>query len=147
MTDDLALPAQWSANVYEITYALNSGTNHQDNREWYVYGLGVRELLPPTCSGYFFDGWYLTEDFSTDAPIKDGRMTGFIMDGKGLDRIDLKGLDLRLTWKETELSRSPKAIRQLLDANAGSPTLDMPDAEMTIPQAVAMMTRYLRNVG
>ena len=33
VTDDLALTAQWSANVYEITYGLNGGTNHQDNRE------------------------------------------------------------------------------------------------------------------
>lgn len=107
----------------------------------------MRELLPPTRSGYIFDGWYLTEDFSTDAPVKDGHMTGFTMDGKSLDRIDLKGLDLRLAWRETEISRSPEAIRQLLDANAGSLTLDMSGAEMTIPQAVAMMTRYLRNVG
>lgn len=48
--------------------------------------------------------------------------------------IDLKGLNLRLTVADTELSLSPKAIRQLLDANAGSLTLDMPGAEMTIPQ-------------
>ena len=48
--------------------------------------------------------------------------------------IDLKDLDLRLTVADTELSLSPKAIRQLLDANAGSLTLDMPGADMTVPQ-------------
>ena len=64
----------------------------------------------------------------------DGRVTGFTADGKSLDGIDLKGLDLRLTVEDTKLSLSPAAIRQLLNADAGSLTLDMPGADMTIPQ-------------
>lgn len=66
VTDDLALTAQWSANMYEITYALNGGTNHQDNREWYVYGMDVSELFAPTRSGYTFDGWYLSAECTSD---------------------------------------------------------------------------------
>lgn len=51
------------AAVYNITYVLNSGTNHQDNPATYTCGIGLT-LQAPTQEGYSFAGWYDSQDFS-----------------------------------------------------------------------------------
>ena len=62
----IELTAKWTANVYHITYILDGGTNPDDNRDSYTYGVGLA-LLTPTRGGYTFDGWYKDASFTGDA--------------------------------------------------------------------------------
>ena len=62
----IELTAKWTANVYHITYILDGGTNPDDNRDSYTYGVGFA-LLTPTRGGYTFDGWYKDASFTGDA--------------------------------------------------------------------------------
>lgn len=59
-----------------IFYHLNGGVNAPKNPSWYLMGFGVTDehdqlmdLLPATKANCTFDGWYLTEDFSS-SPVK-----------------------------------------------------------------------------
>ena len=51
-----AVNCYYRANVYNITYNLNGGTNHSSNPSQYTVLYGVT-LQNPTRSGYFFAGW------------------------------------------------------------------------------------------
>lgn len=55
--------------VFDITYHLNSGTNHPANVPTYAYGTGLT-LQPPDRDHYVFDGWYDNPDFSGVAVIE-----------------------------------------------------------------------------
>lgn len=86
-----------------------------------------------------------TGSVNAEASGTDGRITGFTAGGKSLDYINLRGLDLCVTLDQTTLSLSPAAIRQLLDANAGSLTLQLPSGTMTIPQEMLRDIQPLLN--
>ena len=51
------LIAEWEANVYDITYQLDGGTNDESNPNNYTYGVGVESFKDPTKEGYTFLGW------------------------------------------------------------------------------------------
>ena len=57
VTADMTYIAQWEADVYEITYNLNGGTNDESNPANYTYGAGVDSFRDPTKEGYTFLGW------------------------------------------------------------------------------------------
>ena len=49
--------AQWNAITYNITYAMNSGTNSSSNPATYTIETPTITLQAPTRAGYSFDGW------------------------------------------------------------------------------------------
>ena len=55
---------------YTITYELNGGTNAPENPAGYNVETETITLKDPVKTGYTFDGWYKTEDFTGDAVIK-----------------------------------------------------------------------------
>ena len=61
-TADKTLYAKWEVNVYNITYELDGGTNHEDNSPTYTYGIGLA-LADPTKAEHTFEGWYSEADF------------------------------------------------------------------------------------
>ncbi|MEY8437613.1 InlB B-repeat-containing protein [Atopobiaceae bacterium 24-176] len=68
VTGAITLQAQWTQDVYNITYQTNGGTNPAGAATTYTYDQGVT-LPTPTRDGYTFDGWCLQKDLS-DTPIK-----------------------------------------------------------------------------
>ncbi len=56
--DSLTLYAQWTANVYQITYELDGGTNDPANPLTYTSESETTTLATPKKTGYTFDGWY-----------------------------------------------------------------------------------------
>ena len=61
---DILLYAKWSMTHYPITYHLDEGTNHPDNRMTYTYQTDNFLLKSPERIGYTFLGWFATPDFS-----------------------------------------------------------------------------------
>ena len=60
--------AKWS-KIYTITYHVNEGTMPDSYEKTYLQEDKV--ILPvPSRSGYVFDGWYLTEDFTGEKQIE-----------------------------------------------------------------------------
>ena len=61
-TDDITLYAQWTANIYNITYDLNNGSWADDYIAASTYTYGLRQNLPGADkvlrSGYGLAGWY-----------------------------------------------------------------------------------------
>ncbi|TDW19801.1 putative repeat protein (TIGR02543 family) [Breznakia blatticola] len=55
---DKKLYARWSPRMYQITYELDGGTNHDSNPSSYAYDTGVSKLENPTKEGYTFIGWF-----------------------------------------------------------------------------------------
>lgn len=51
------LYAVWSKDVYNINYVLNGGVNNESNPNSYGVDSDTIVLLPPTRSGYTFEGW------------------------------------------------------------------------------------------
>ena len=66
VTTDTTLFAKWTANSYNITYNLDSGTNHASNTATYSYATGLT-LQAPTKAGYTFGGWYDNAGFTGSA--------------------------------------------------------------------------------
>ena len=64
---NITLYAKWQADVYNITYNLNGGTNSADNPSTYVYGEGVSSFAAPIKEGYIFKGWYKNSTFTSSA--------------------------------------------------------------------------------
>ncbi len=62
-----ASPAICEANTYTITYELNGGTNNPVNPTNYTIETATITLNTPTRTGYTFNGWYRTSDFSGSA--------------------------------------------------------------------------------
>ena len=56
--------AKWNFITYSISYELNGGTNVAGNPTSYTTNSDTVSILNPTRSGYFFEGWYKTSDFS-----------------------------------------------------------------------------------
>lgn len=52
-----------AVNQYKITYHLNGGTNHKDNKTSYTATQNL-SLKNPTRKGYVFEGWYTTSNYS-----------------------------------------------------------------------------------
>ena len=65
-TEDLTLYAQWEEISYKINYELNSGTNASENPSTFKKSDNVT-LAEPTYENFDFCGWYLTQDFSSEA--------------------------------------------------------------------------------
>ncbi len=61
---DIELYARWDKSIYTITYNLNGGVNHQNNKVEYAYSDEAFDLLPATKPGYTFIGWYKSSSFS-----------------------------------------------------------------------------------
>ena len=55
--EDITITAQWTANVYDITYVLDYGQIH-DPVETYTYGVGAKLPTLVRRFGYTFEGWY-----------------------------------------------------------------------------------------
>ena len=56
-SEDITLFAKWDAIEYDITYALDGGTNSNNNPATYTIE-SVIDLAPATKIGYTFDGWF-----------------------------------------------------------------------------------------
>lgn len=52
-----------TVNKYKITYHLDGGTNHKDNKTSFTASQNLT-LKNPTRKGYLFDGWYTASNFS-----------------------------------------------------------------------------------
>ncbi len=52
-----------TVNKYKITYHLDGGTNHKENKTSYTATQNLT-LKNPTKKGYLFDGWYTASNFS-----------------------------------------------------------------------------------
>jgi len=72
-TDTFNMPAnnstlysQWTTVTYDITYNLNSGTNHSSNPATYKIDTATITLLDPTKTGYTFGGWYSETEFTNE---------------------------------------------------------------------------------
>ena len=66
ITKDVTYRANFRAIVYGITYALDGGTNSEDNPATYTVERAAIIFADPTKDGYTFDGWYTTADFTGD---------------------------------------------------------------------------------
>ena len=62
----VTLTAQWEANVYKVTLHPNEGTINSGNITSYTYGSAVTLPTDVERTGYRFDGWYASADFSGD---------------------------------------------------------------------------------
>jgi uncharacterized repeat protein (TIGR02543 family) len=62
-TGAVKLYAQWTANIYNITYHLDGGTNSAENATNYTYYVGST-LSNPTKTGFTFEGWYDNASFT-----------------------------------------------------------------------------------
>ena len=59
---DKEFTAVWKPNSYTITYNLDGGTNHPENRDEYTYVTETFEIKAPTRVGYKFEGWQMLDD-------------------------------------------------------------------------------------
>ncbi|WP_332448017.1 InlB B-repeat-containing protein [Sphaerochaeta sp.] len=64
---DHSLYAYFKPITYTISYTLNAGTNDAGNPVSYTVETTTITLQTPTRTGYTFEGWYGTSDFSTSA--------------------------------------------------------------------------------
>ena len=71
------LYAVWQANIYDISYVLNGGTNNSSNPSTYTYGKGAT-LSNATKQGYTFDGWYTESTFENKITSISTTQTGNI---------------------------------------------------------------------
>ncbi|GMO30780.1 MAG: hypothetical protein Pg6A_20240 [Termitinemataceae bacterium] len=60
----VVLHAKWEKITYQISYSLNGGTQNSQNITSYDIETPLKELRPPTRTGYAFQGWYKEADFS-----------------------------------------------------------------------------------
>ncbi|PKL22868.1 MAG: hypothetical protein CVV48_00275 [Spirochaetae bacterium HGW-Spirochaetae-4] len=60
----ITLYAKWTADTYAITYVLNSGTNDAGNPATYTIETATITMQDPTRTGYPFEGWFASSDFS-----------------------------------------------------------------------------------
>jgi len=60
------LYAQWTTVTYDITYNLDSGSNHGSNPATYTIETATITLEDPTKTGYTFGGWYSEAEFNTE---------------------------------------------------------------------------------
>ncbi|MCL2845503.1 MAG: InlB B-repeat-containing protein [Chitinivibrionia bacterium] len=60
----MQLWARWKANVYNITYELNDGTQQAGTWNSYTYGVGLALPTLPARSGFVFGGWFDNPDIS-----------------------------------------------------------------------------------
>lgn len=66
---NIVLYAQWTVNVYDVTYHLDGGTIEAEEGvtyDTYTYGTGLT-LPAATKAGYNFGGWYANAEFEGDA--------------------------------------------------------------------------------
>jgi uncharacterized repeat protein (TIGR02543 family) len=59
--------AKWTPVTYTITYALNNGTNAEQNPAAYTIETPAITLADPSRSGYDFQGWYTEAEFTNPA--------------------------------------------------------------------------------
>ena len=64
VTENVTYTAKWKANIYNITYVLDGGTNAAINPDKYTYGVGVESFADATKSGFLFKGWYSDAKFT-----------------------------------------------------------------------------------
>lgn len=84
-TGDQTLYAKWSANVYDITYNLDGGTNDEGNLDSYTYGIGLT-LNDPVKTNYSFEGWFDNDAFEGTAITE-------------ISTTDLGNIDLYAKWQ------------------------------------------------
>ncbi len=65
--DNITLTAKWQLESYPVVYELNGGTNHAANPSAYTIESSAITLEAPVRTGYDFDGWFVTENFSDSA--------------------------------------------------------------------------------
>ena len=64
---EYSLKAKWEEKAkHTITYNLDGGELPADAPETYYEGIGLEEIATPTRSGYVFQGWFGSADFSGD---------------------------------------------------------------------------------
>lgn len=64
ISNTTTLHAKWTPVIYTITYVLNNGTNDAGNPVTYTIESSVITLLSPVRTGYPFEGWFASSDFS-----------------------------------------------------------------------------------
>lgn len=64
--ENIEVWAKWIPIVYDITYNLNGGENHDDNPATYTIESETIIFADPKRAGYDFIGWYADEEFNTE---------------------------------------------------------------------------------
>ena len=66
----VTLTAQWTMDIYTITYVLSGGTNGAGNPDFYTVASSDITLSAPTRTEYTFAGWYESAGFTGTAVTK-----------------------------------------------------------------------------
>ena len=120
-TGNITLYAKWELESYTITYELDGGTNAPENPAGYNVETETITLKDPVKTGYAFDGWYKTEDFTGEAvtEITQGSTGDITLYAKWVTDIDgnvfVRGGDATLNGKEVTISSfwiSPYEVTQ-----------------------------------
>ena len=120
-TGNITLYAKWELVSYTITYELDGGTNAPENPAGYNVETETITLKDPVKTGYAFDGWYKTEDFTGEAvtEITQGSTGDITLYAKWVTDIDgnvfVRGGDATLNGKEVTISSfwiSPYEVTQ-----------------------------------
>ena len=116
-TGNITFYAKWLEN-YTITYALDGGTNAEENPAGYNVETGTITLKDPVKTGYTFAGWY-TAGNSPVTKIKNGSTGNITLYAKWVTDIEgkvfVRGGDATLNGKEVTLSSfwiSPYEVTQ-----------------------------------
>lgn len=67
-TKEIEIKLIKTVQIFNITYHLNGGVNHPDNKQTFTRGIDF-ELKNPTKNGFNFLGWYLDDNFQTKVTI------------------------------------------------------------------------------
>ncbi len=88
---DKKVYAKWSVVVYTISYNVNGGTNAAANPADYTIESSTITLASPSYSGYVFDGWFSSGDFSGDdvTSISRGNTGNKVLYAKWLEIYDI----------------------------------------------------------
>ena len=110
-TGNITLYAKWELVSYTITYELNDGTNAPENPAGYNVETETITLKDPVKTGYTFDGWYKTVDFTGEAvtEITQGTTGDITLYAKWIEIIvpetlEVKGGNCTLNGTEVTLS-------------------------------------------
>ena len=69
---DRSYTAEWTVNIYTLSYDLNGGTVSPDNPEKYTVESEDIKLIRPTKKGYSFTGWSFDNEISIDVTLPKG---------------------------------------------------------------------------
>ncbi|MDE7464428.1 MAG: InlB B-repeat-containing protein [Clostridiales bacterium] len=94
---DVEITAEFELIVYNITYVLDGGENAPENPDSYTIMDGYIVLQSASKDGYYFEGWYLSDDFSDESCV------GMLLNPfEYLEDVTLYALFVKDEWSEAE---------------------------------------------